>query len=78
MRYAWEEEEWADQVVIAPSVKRSECALPRQGSLWVSRTTRRRGSLLWALGGDVELCFTDHSSKVMTLEQLRLLYVEVF
>ena len=78
MRYAWEEEEWADQVVIAPSVKRSECALPRQGSLWVSRTSMRRGSLLWATTSQVELCFTDHTSRVMTLEQLRRLYVEVF
>lgn len=54
--------------------------LPRQGSLWLSRSTGRRASVLWASQGRVCLSYDEtriSARKIHSVPDFLRLYVEV-
>ena len=56
-----------------------ECPVPRQGSFWLSRLTRRRCVVLWASQGRVCLSYDEtriHARKVHCLTDFVRLYTE--
>ena len=51
--------------------------VPREGSLWLSISTKRRASVLWANHRHVRLSFSEHASVTLTIDQLTRLYTPI-
>ncbi len=74
------DEDWPDKVLASiPAQSTPECPVPRQGSLWLSNSTHRRASVLWASGGRVCLSYDEtriQARKVHCLVDFVRLYTE--
>ena len=79
MGVTWEDEGWVERMLCLPPLSRSEAVLPRAESLWASRSTGRRGSVLWASEGYVCLSYDEtqtNARKVHRLTDFLRLYSE--
>ena len=75
----WSDPSWPDKVLSSIVQRPIEAPVARPGSLWLSRSTGRRGALRWASQGSVRLDFsdTDETAYVILAERdLTKLYIE--
>lgn len=72
------DDDWADKVLesIVPVVA-PECYVLRPGSLWVSKSTGRRATCLWASGEQACLSFSEHSRHTLMIQEVLRLYTPV-
>lgn len=78
--YAYQGEGWVDDMlaIINATPRRAlQAPVAREGSLWLSVSTKRRAAVLWASTTHARLAFSDHGTTVVTAEQLTRLYTPI-